>query len=333
MKVLSYPELAAFCGQLSMILKSGISSLEGISIMMEDAENEAEKELLSAMYEEMLTTGLFSQALIKVSCFPSYMVQMVIIGEETGNLDNVMESLASYYDREHSISKSIKSAVFYPLIMIGMMLCIIIILLTKVLPVFQQVFAQLGHEMTGLSGTVIQFGASLSDHSFTLILIAVLAILLTLIFARNRSRFLPQKLQDQMNACRLAEAMSLALRSGMTPEHGLDYAKKVIEHPSYLQKIDLCSQKLSEGILLNNALQETGLFTGIYARMISIAGRTGSTDEIMAQIADRYEEEIYTKITGYIAALEPTLVIILSVIVGVILLSVMLPLAGILAVL
>ena len=151
-------EISAFCGQIALVLKSGISSIEGITIMVEDAPEGEERQILEQILEKMQETGSLYDSLSDTGLFPSYMLHMVEIGEETGTLDDVMEALSSHYDREDAIGKSIKSAVTYPLIMAGMMIAVIIVLLVKVMPIFNQVFVQLGTEMTGFSRMLMDLG-------------------------------------------------------------------------------------------------------------------------------------------------------------------------------
>lgn len=341
-KKLTNMEVAAFSEQMAMILKSGISSLEGITIMLEDAQNDAERELLNIMNEEMAQSGKLYDSLEKTGAFPDYMLQMVQIGEETGTLDEVMESLSSHYEREEAIAKSIRSALTYPLIMIGMMLLVIIVLVTKVMPIFNQVFKQLGREMTGFSGGILAFGRVLSRYASVFTAFLILFIILFIYFTKissGRRRLMKigyhfhffKDLYEKMAACRFADGMSLTLKSGMTPERGLEFSKKLIDNPYFLNKLISCEELLGNGRDLSESLHETKIFTGIYSRMVSLAGKAGVMDEIMGDIAEQYEEEIDAKITSFISKLEPTLVIILSVIVGIILFSVMLPLMGIMA--
>ena len=141
---LSNLECASFCSQMTMVLHAGFPAVEGVSLLLEDAKDVQEKAILQVMYDEMINTGLLYPALEKTSVFPDYLLQMVKIGEETGTLDDVMNGLTHHYEREDEIEKSIKSALTYPLIMVAMMIAVIVILLTKVMPVFEQVFRQLG---------------------------------------------------------------------------------------------------------------------------------------------------------------------------------------------
>ena len=111
-------EIASFCSEMAMILKSGISSLEGVDLLREDAQTKAEKELLDEIYQSVMDTGRLDQALEETKVFPEYLIRMTQIGEETGALDEVMESLAEHYEREEAIRRSIRSAISYPLLMI-----------------------------------------------------------------------------------------------------------------------------------------------------------------------------------------------------------------------
>ena len=325
MRQLKNGELAAFCSQCSMILKSGISTIEGISLLLEDAQNEEEKSLLQTIYDEVLQTGELYSAIEKTAQFPTYFVHMVRIGEETGTLDDVMSSLADHYEREQMISQSVKNALTYPLIMIGMIGFIIVLLLTKVMPLFEQVFVQLGAEMTGVAKGFLSLGSLLRDYWF--VALALVAILGFGIYYYIKKK---HNLKPLISASRFAGCMALALKSGLIPERGFSFAEEIIDDQNFQEKVKQAKEFFENGDSLSASLQKTHVFTGTYARLLSIADKTGTTDEVLGQIADQYEEEIHDKITSLIASLEPTLVIILSCIVGMILLSVMFPLMGLL---
>ncbi|MFV0362076.1 MAG: type II secretion system F family protein [Suipraeoptans sp.] len=138
-------------------------------------------------------------------------------------------------------------------------------------------------------------------------------------------------LHEKIAAGRFASGMYLTISSGLSPEECLNMTSMLTDNPDFLKKVNACKLKIAEGEDLSKALLETGIFTGLYAKMTSIGSKTGSIDETMDKIADRYNDEIDQRFTSVIATLEPTLVIILSLIVGLILLSVMLPLMGILS--
>ena len=228
------------------------------------------------------------------------------------------------------------------MIMIGMMLVVILVLLVKVMPIFNQVFVQLGTEMTGVSGALMHIGNAINRYS--VVLVILLAAIAAALFFGSRTetgkaalakfakhfRFFSSMAQQQAG-CRFADVMNLALRSGLTPERGLELAAMLNQDPDFQIKLEACQKQVNEGEDLSHALFSSGILTGTYARLASIGQKTGSMDQVMKQVSDMYQEEIDTRISNTLAILEPSLIIGLSLIVGIILLSVMLPLMGIMS--
>lgn len=335
-------EIASFCDQMGMILHSGISPLEGVSVMLDDVSDKETRNLLSAMLEQLELGESFHRALQETGVFPSYLLNMVEIGEQAGRLENVMTSLSAYYEREESIAKSIRSAVTYPLIMTAMMLVVIFVLIAKVFPIFNEVFAQLGSEMTGFSKSILQFGVSLNRYS--VLIAAVMVVLVLAFFLLGKTRkgralkraartrlFFTKKFYADIATGRFADGMSLALRSGLDIDESLGMVSQLTGHPDLQAKIKACQDEIAKGAPFSEALAGAGIFSGLQARMVALGFRTGNIDEVMEKIAGQYEEEVDDRITRLISILEPTLVAVLSVIIGIILLSVMLPLLGILS--
>lgn len=342
MKALSNSELSTFCAQLAMILRSGISALEGLSIMAEDVPKGEGRTILENMLLCMEQGSTFHEAVEQAGCFPAYMCNMVLLGDQTGRLDDVMGSLADYYRREEELARSIKSAVTYPLVMLGMMAAVMLVLIIKVLPVFDQVFRQLGADLTGISGAVLRLGRAMSRYSVVFIVLSAAAAAVCLFFfctpkgragakKLSASFFATKKLSEQIACARFAGGMHLALSSGLNIDESLDTVSRLVEHPLVSEKVRLIRDAVAKGGSLDSAIDEAGMFTGIYARMIRIGVKTGAIDDVMSQIADQYDEQIRQRLAGIVSKLEPTLVAVLSVAVGMILLSVMLPLMGIMS--
>lgn len=310
--------------------------------MLEDTKQEEEKQLLLQIQDTLMQTGSLYESLAGANVFPAYLLNMVQIGEQTGKLDEVMESLASYYEKEANLAQTIKNAVTYPLIMLAMMVLVILILITKVMPVFNQVFEQLGTQMTGFSRVVLNIGNFINAHAAVFAgIVAAIAVFVVFLLKSSKGQALfysfldrfsnSRELSQKISAYRFSNGMALTLSSGLTPEDCLNLTAELTEQASFRSKLEKCRASVSQGCDLCETLLENGVFSGTYARMAAIASRTGVLDDVMHKIAAQYEEDIDARISGLIAAIEPTLVIILSVIVGIILLSVMLPLMGIMA--
>ena len=339
MKALTNRELTYFCSQLALILRSGISPAEGLSLMMDDTSGKEGNELLKSLSDRLGEGAMLHEALSESGLFPEYMCAMTEIGENSGRLDEVMESLSSYFRREEDLSRNIRSAVTYPLIMLGMMLAVMAVLVLKVMPVFRQVFSQLGTEMTGLPGAVLELGASLSRYSFIFLILALIAASVLIFFCFTKTGrekrasfsehfFATRKLSEKIACSRFASAMYLSLSSGLDMDQSLEMSERLTGIRLYVPgSRDPRSDGGWRG-LCGSAWQIRD-FPGIYAHMLAVGFRTGATDTVLKQISEQYEEEIEQQMESFVAKLEPTLVAFLSVVTGMILLSVMLPLMGI----
>lgn len=344
--MLSNSEVAVFCEQSGMILESGLSMLEGISIMEGDVEPQNVQ--YKKMYEDMRScleeTGVLHEALTKTGLFPAYVIQMTKIGEETGNLDVVMKGLAAYYEREENTMQDIKSAISYPLMILCMLLAIMLVMIVKVMPVFNQVYEQLGSQITGPGAILLKLGEVLKQYwVIPAVVICMLAgaswwLLKTTkgneALRRLTGRFFSSKsIVKRLNSARVSSAFAMALQSGMDYGRSFDMAASLLEEDEETkQKLVDCKEKMFEGESFSKVIKETEIYSPLQSRMIMIAERTGEADQALSKIALQIDDEVTAEIQNFVSIIEPTLVIVLSVLVGGMLLSVMMPLMGILSV-
>ncbi len=338
---LTYKELTFFCGQMATIIQSGISALEALDIMQEDAE-QADIDILSEIEESMRQHGNLAQAVAKTRIFPNYCTQMISIGERSGNLDTVLQDLAKYYTREDEIQTSIKNAIIYPMTMSSVILVIIFILLAKVMPIFETVFNQLGTELTGMAGILLKTGILLEKYAFVFLAVIVFALAATLFCIKSPATFklknylaqhnsFIKDLQCQISACHFAGIMGIVLHSGIAADEGFNMADHTNTNPQFQDRLNECKAFIREGNSFGKALKRSRIFTGVYARMITIGDKTGNLENTMFNIADMYEKNITEIIDTKIKMIEPAFLLLLSAIVAVIILSVMVPLLSIIA--
>ena len=341
-KKMTNPDLIYLCRQLSMLLKAGISLLEGVSILRDDADTEDGKKILSAIYDELLESGDIQSALEKAEIFPSYFIHMVKMGDLSGNLDDTFASLATHYEREEALTGSIRDALTYPLIMLGMLSAVLLVLTVKVMPVFDQVFQELGVEMSGAALSVLHLGNGLRHYSLVfLILFLLLAASLLYLTRTTRGRIqlramarkfpLSRRLMYDTSCARFASGMSVALKSGLDTEESFDLVTQLVDDPDFCQKINSAREAIHNGEDFSTALNKAGIFSGMDARMVAVGFRAGAADTALADIASRLQDETDEKLQSMAGLLEPTLVAVLSILVGLILLSVMLPLVNVMS--
>lgn len=341
-RMYSSRELSAFCLQISLLLKAAVPLEEGLSIMAEDAHSEAEKKMLSVMAEDVELGDPFFVALERTSCFPSYVVRMAKLGQQTGKLDRLMESLAVYYEKEDIMMRNVRNAVTYPVMMAGMLLVVLFVLFTKVMPIFTEVYAQLGVQMSSLSKAVFRLGGILSGAALLVFGAALAAGLISAgLSARGHALSWTEKIKEWIKerskiavtvaSCRFTSVLALTLQSGMELEKGMELAQELADHKTVVNRLQACSERLEEGIPYYEAMKETGLFTGFHIQMIKVGNRSGRLDEVMQAISEDYEQQADTQMEKLISSLEPTMVAVLAAAVGAVLLSVMVPLVGVLA--
>lgn len=341
-KTLTNAEIASFCKQTAMIIKAGITPAEGMEILLHDTIQEEGKLLLREISSSCQRGNYFHQAVSDTGVFPEYVSRLIALGEESGNLDSVLISLSDYYDREDDISDSIKSAVSYPLIMIAMMFLIIIVLIMKVLPIFKQVFTQLGAQMSPLAQKLMNIGSSMSRYAIVITIVLAVLVIATIFLYRipslkKKMRLLLAKLPitrsfyANIASGRFASGMYLAFSSGMDMFHALDMVSELVENDSLIAKIEEVRKDIKNNATFAEAVMNAQIFNNLYSRMISVGFKSGSVDTVMIQISDYYEQATEKQLRRIVSIIEPTLVIILSLIVGIILLSVLLPLMGIMS--
>lgn len=331
--------MSAFCTELAMIIETGIPIADGILMLIDDEEEGKSKEFLTCLYSE-LQGGSFAEAARKCGKFPEYALNMFMIGEKTGRLDAVLRSLAIYYERDAKIKESVKSAVIFPLVLFTLLLGVMWILLTRVLPVFESVFGQLGMSFDSTAGMLMRIGNSVETFSTVIsVTAAVIALLIFVTYkvgalrspAKNLiSTFAADsKLIRSLSAARFSASMAMTLKSGLDIDESLELAQNFAGNKRTFAKIAMCRAAVAEGKTFNDAVLESQILSPVYCRMLALSFKTGSTDEIMELIAEKSDAEAAVAIERLVGRIEPAMALIMSLLIGLVLMSVMFPLLAV----
>ena len=261
------------------------------------------------------------------------MVHMSEMGERTGNLEKVMLSLSKYYNRQSIIDENIKNAVLYPLMMAVLMAVILGIIITKVLPVFSGIFSQLGLTLSPAAEFLLKAGKILPSAAAVILVLAIILSIAAYLLYKSGRLNIPSstKISCLIAESRFSSSMALMISSGMDMDDALEMASKLVSHPYVSPKIARLQDLIFDGEMFEDALEKAGLFTDYYRRMLRIGSKSGKLDIMMNETADRMNSNISNRIDSIISGIEPAAVITLSVLAGLILLSVMLPLLSILS--
>lgn len=343
-KMLSSSELSFFCMQIGLILKSGLLISDGIDTIYKDLEESRVKYVLKNIKENLDNKVPIYIAMEKEKCFPDYLVNMCQIGTVTGKLEDVMFSLSEYYDREQFIRLKIKNSIFYPAVLFILMSVVIILLVTKIFPIFEGMIKELGGDLINSSNSLMSFSTGILAGKLTMYLIIILLAIalvvfilykigkgkIVLDFVLNKIPF-TNKILNKIIAYRFSASMSLLLSSGMDIEKSINILSDITEGSNLKNKIEICRKFMNEGNSFIESLSQMKIFSDLHVQLLNMGQKTGEMDNVMKKLTAIYEEEADYAINSAVAVVEPVIVGILSVVIGIILISVMLPLMNIMS--
>jgi type IV pilus assembly protein PilC len=336
---LNSEELSIFCLKLSMMIKSGIDVEKSVAILLEDAGNSPDRELLSEIHRLIDEGHTLSKTLETVGRFPSHMIRMTDIGQVTGKLESVLSALSDFYRREANISRMIRNAITYPAVMLVVTAVILLVLVSRVLPVFQQVFRDMGATISASVQVMLRV-ADISKYvavglSVVFVASVVIGGLMSLSPGGRASLggladrlFFGSKLNMAVSRSRFASAMSLMLSSGLNMGESLERSGELIGESAFSANIRLCREKIEEGESFPKAAGTAGIFTGMQSGLLSAGFRSGITERAMNEVSRLCEEDSDAMLFRMVNRVEPALIVVLALSVGLVLLSVMLPLIG-----
>ncbi|MDO4530823.1 MAG: type II secretion system F family protein [Bacillota bacterium] len=340
-KRFSNQEISHFCRGLSLLLHAGISIGDGIFLLAEEEEAGSYRSRLEEMGKAMDSGLPLTEAM--GSGFPSYVTGMVQVGENSGRLEEALLALSDYYEERERMDRQLRNALTYPAIVLLLMLIVIGVLLVRVLPVFDAVYASLGGRLTGIAGGLLSLGQMMKAALPVLCILLAAVVIFVLAFASSEA--LRQKLVLKWNQkhgdkgvakiqndARFAQALSMGLKSGLPMEEAVSLAGTLLQDvPEAAKRYAVCSEALAGGEELTKALKETGALPASACRMLELGVRGGNSDTVMEEIAARLSEEAVQALEDKTAQVEPAMVLGASLLVGIILLSVMLPLMNIMS--
>ncbi len=335
---LSNDEIASLCLELSLLLHAGVGTGDALSLL---AQEEEHRGMLSAMAEQVDGGKTLSTALRESGVFPVYVCGLVEVGERTGRTEEALAALSRYYEERVRIGRRVRSALLYPAVMLALMLVVIGVLLVKVLPIFDDVYASLGGRLTGVAAGLLNLGRWIEGAMPVLYLILAGLVLVVLVFGlvgplRRGVVSLWQKTRGdrgvsrKLNNARLAQALAMGMASGLPVEEAVSLSANLMEGRAR-KRCQECGQRLEKGESLGAALRLSGLLPPRQSRLLELGQHSGAGDASMEKIARDLGEEGEAALDALVGRVEPALVLVCSVLVGLILLSVMLPLMHIMS--
>lgn len=339
-RLLSNIETSQICQELAILLHAGVMLGDGLALLAQE-ENGRVGELLAEIGRHVDAGETLAAALRQSNAFPSYVVGMVEVGERSGRTEQALQALSRYYEQQDQMDRQVRAALTYPSILLLLMLIVIVVLLTQVLPIFDEVYASLGGQLTGIAAGLLMFGKALDTVMPVLCILMVVVVGLVTAFAFSdsfRHRMLgmwrrnhgDKGISGKLNDARFAQALSMGLSSGLPLEEAVEVCASLLhDTPPAANRCRLCASRLAEGGELAETLRESGMLPPASCRLLMLGMRSGNGDTVMEDISRRLSNEANQALEHKVAQVEPALVLATSLLVGAILLSVMLPLMNI----
>jgi len=335
----SAEEISAFCSQTAMVLNGGIPLYEGMHILTEQFEQGNTRDVLNEIDDKVHRGNTLYVALKESGAFPEYMCEMVKVGETTGKIENIMRSLASFYEREGRVKESIKSVISYPTVLFLLMAVIVFMIVFKIIPMFQDIFLELegSNDLSAFSGGLLA-GRIISG----LIFLVLVAIVVVLIAYRTRAGYvaitgfledslLTHRLADKISVAKFISALSVMVSGGVESVEAVKRSGLVVDNKKIHAKVNKCITLLSSDKKLNDALMEAELIDPLRGRILGVAEISGNVDEVLEKISSQYDEEVSQRLAALSQIIETVLIVLLAIFVGAILLAIMAPLIDIIS--
>lgn len=330
-------EMSLFCRQFTSILRAGVTIIDALGMLAEQTENKGFSKAIKDVQTNIQKGETLGDSMrLYPEYFPNMLINLVDAGEASGSLDVSLERMAIQFEKDAKLKGMMKKAMTYPIVVCCVAVLVVILMLAYVVPTFMEMFADLDIEMPVL--TVMVMNASDFVKS-NIVLIAVLLIAIVVgvkMFVRTgRGQavigYIGIKLPALANftvktsSSRLARTLSTLLYSGISMVDALEITAHTMSNVWFQQAILEAREDVLKGIPLSEPLKRSGLFPAMVVHMVAIGEETGDMEAMLEKMADYYDEEVEMATQSLMAALEPMIILVLAVIVGVLVGAVVAP--------
>ncbi|MBE7491059.1 MAG: type II secretion system F family protein [Planctomycetes bacterium] len=339
-KKVKVSDMAAFCRQMSTMLRAGLSLLDSLETIAAEMDNPQFKTALLSVMQDVEAGAKFSDALKKhPHIFNFLMCSMVEAGEVSGSLDTILEQLGVFFKRRYKLQSQIKSATAYPKFVAGFFVLIVGGIFTFLVPQFADLFKQFGADLPVLTKVLIFISDAIV--SFWWITVpAVIGAIAAFIFWRRTPQgaeswdrlvlkmplFGPLAVKSGVS--RFTMTLSTLVKNGITLDQSLEITAKTLGNLILEQAVLDARQKLIQGYSLHQALTESGMFPGLMTKMVKVGEDSGSLPDMLNDVTEYYEDEVSATVGAITSMIEPALIVSLGAVVLVVILGIYLPIFG-----
>lgn len=329
--------LVVFSRQFATMIDAGIPILRCLEILQTQMKDAGLKEALEIVTQDVKGGAQLHDALAKhPRIFNKLYVNMIRAAELGGILDTILDRLAGFLEYESEIKGKIKSAMMYPILVLGFSQIMLFALFTFVLPKFKEIFDGMNVEMPPVTKALFAMGDFMQAYWYIIIVFAIGAFFGLKFYARTpRGRWqwdmmklkLPivGELALKMSIARFSRTFGTLINSGVPMMRSLEIVGETLGNRVLTEAIDQTRLSIREGNKLSAPLIQSGLFPNMVTCMIDVGEESGRLSEMLVKVGDFYDQEVETTVKGLTSMIEPMLIIFLGVVVGFIAISIMTP--------
>lgn len=323
---------------LSIMLKVGIDLFQAVTILLSDFKQPGLRSLLSEVRDNLERGQPFYSTFARYPrYFSTVFVNLVKAGESSGNLDSVFETLSINFGKEKELRGKIKAALVYPLMLFGLSVVILLVLTTFALPKLANVFFGSGFNPPVFTKVVFGVGLFINDHVFLISGILFALVIALIIASRTVSGMrtinglmlkmpIIKTIKYNLAIQRFASTLSSLLKAGVPILEALRITADTLSHPGLTAGLRrIADEGIARGLTLGDAFRRENAFPAVVTNLVAISEKAGHLDEILETLARFYETEIDASIKNAITFIEPTLLLVIGIVIGTIALAVIVP--------
>ncbi len=330
-------DFVIFLRQFATLIRSGIGIVDSIHILSQQSESKKLRKYLADVEMDLQQGIQFSEACAKFpKVFEPMFLSMVRAGEASGNMELVLERLATFYEKSYYTKEKIKSAMAYPITVGLLTVGVTAFLLAFIVPSFVGMFSGMGAELPAITQMVMEFSNSVTE-TWYLYILGLLSLLLILRVTVNTpyGRFyldyvtlkLPifGKLLQKGALARMSRTLATLFSSSVPVLQSLTIVEGVVGNKVIANALIESKEGLSQGKRLSEPFKKTWVIPPMVSHMIAVGEETGSLDAMLDKVADFYEREVDNSVDKLKSLIEPIMIVLLAGIVGTIVLAIMVP--------
>jgi type IV pilus assembly protein PilC len=330
-------DLAIFTRQFATMIDAGLPLVQCLDILGMQQENQAFKQVILKVKEDVESGSTFADALEKhPRVFDELFVNLVSAGEVGGILDTILARLAAYIEKAMKLAKQVKSAMVYPSTILAVALIVTTVLLLYVIPIFGQMFQDFGATLPAPTMIVLALSAYTRKYFLLgLVLIVLLVLALRWYYKQEGGRRRIDRLLLRMPilgdllrkiaVARFARTLGTMVSSGVPILESMDIVAKSAGNKIIEEAIVKARASISEGKTISEPLADSKVFPIMVTQMVSVGEATGALDTMLNKIADFYDDEVDAAVGALTSLLEPMLMIFLGVVIGGLVIAMYLP--------